>query len=274
LQLTKLSPVLAGLIVAACHAAPGLAPPPIAAPQAWERHGIDLATDTSDVMNELHAGQVDFVARYYRDPDSHLPPLSMAEAQRLSSLGLKIVAVWEWHRPEPSHFQNYWGYYDAMMAAGQAKAIGQPPGTAIYFAVDRNVPGDQLAMVTDYFRGIAAGLAAAGGGRADYKIGVYGSGSVCDAVKGSGLAQYSWLSSALAWEGSADYADWDIMQGARLSELSFDQDSDEARGDYGGFTLAATGTPGPDIATAASVGPGPLVVAMPASDARPILIAR
>jgi hypothetical protein len=250
---------MAALIVTACHTVPGLAPPPIVAPEPSERRGIDLASDTSDVLNELHAGQVDFVARYYRDPDSHLPPLSAGEAERLSSLGLKLVAVWEWHTPDPTHFQNYWGYYDAMMAAAQAKAIGQPAGSAIYFAVDRNVPSDQLGMVTDYFRGIANGLAAAGGGRAAYKIGVYGSGAVCDVVKGSGLAQYSWLSSALAWEGSAQYADWDIMQGARLPELSFDQDSDEARGDYGGFQLAGTG-----IAAAA----------IPASDGRAMLSAR
>src|SRR5579875_2949202 len=92
------------------------------------------------------------------------------------------------------------GYNDAITAYGEAKAVGQPAGSAIYFAVDFNA--QRLAPIERYFRGVAAGLAAAGGGRAEYKIGVYGSGVVCAAIKQAGLAQYSWLSNATAWSGS------------------------------------------------------------------------
>ena len=49
--------------------------------------GIDLAMDTSNVVEELRGSRIDFVARYYRDPTSSLPALSPSEAQKLSSLG-------------------------------------------------------------------------------------------------------------------------------------------------------------------------------------------
>jgi hypothetical protein len=227
------------LLLAACY--PAATPPPPQAldlpRQARPGQGIDLANDTSNVLNELSGSRVDFVARYYREPDSRWPPLSASEAQRLSSQGLKIVAVWESHSRTPAHFSYVYGYHDATSADRQARTIGQPAGSAIYFAVDYNVPSQSLPAIDDYFRGVTAGLAAAGGGRADYTVGVYGSGAVCDAVKGAGLARYTWLSNALAWNG-AGYQDWNIMQMGRSAELSFDHDADEARDDYGGFQVA------------------------------------
>lgn len=71
--------------------------------------GIDLAMDTSDVVEELRGSRIDFVARYYRDPTSSLPALSSQEARKLASLGLKIVAVWEQNSPDPENlFLLFW----------------------------------------------------------------------------------------------------------------------------------------------------------------------
>ncbi len=196
--------------------------------------GIDLAADTSDVVDQLRGSGIDFVARYYRGPTSSLPTLSPSEAQKLSSLGLNIVVVWEQNSPDPENISYSNGYNEAVSAYQQATAIGQSSGSAIYFAVDLNI--HDLDTVKEYFHGIAAGLAAASDGTI-YKVGVYGSGAVCKAVKRAGLAQYSWLSKATTWDGSLDYSDWDIKQGEVLPTFSFDNDSDEARGDYGGFRL-------------------------------------
>ncbi len=96
-----------------------------------------------------------------------------------------------------------------------------------------------METVAGYFRGVADAFAAAGGGLSDYTVGVYGSGAVCDALKGSGLARYCWLSSAIAWRGSIGYQGWSIKQGGRLPLLSFNHDSNEARDEYGAFRLAA-----------------------------------
>ena len=235
----KLTPVFTALILTACH--PPSLPPSQAIdlpPSTRSGEGIDLPNDASDVLMELQQSRMGFVARYYREPESRWPPLSASEARRLSSLGLKIVAVWESHSRDPAHFSYSWGYSDALMASQQARAIGQPADTAIYFAVDFNARGEALEGVDQYFRGIAAGLAAASSGSATYAVGVYGSGVVCDAIKRAGLARYSWLSNSFAWDGSTSYDDWDIMQGAPSAELSFNQDSDEARSDYGAFRVA------------------------------------
>jgi Domain of unknown function (DUF1906) len=227
--------VAAALLVAACRAAP-LPPPPVPnyvePPGTGWAQGVDLSIDAGGVADQIRQSGIDFVARYYRDPDSALPPLTPAEAQALSAQGLKIVAVWEWHSPDPERMSYAAGFSDAQMAATEARAVGQPPGSAIYFAVDFNASGDQFDAVAQYFHGIAAALAASG-----YRIGVYGSGTVCDFVKRSGLAQYSWLGNALNWDGATTYDGWDIQQGQRILQLPFDQDEDEARGDYGAFRL-------------------------------------
>ncbi len=238
------APILPALILTACHGRPNpTSVPTLVPPLTIEEprrtglaQGIDVPTDASDVLNELKDSRIDFVARYYRDPTSHWPALSASEAQLLSSLGLKIVAIWEPPSSDPAYFSYFSGYNDAIAAYRQARAVGQPAGSAIYFAVDFNAQA--LAPIEQYFRGIAAGLAAASGGGAEYRVGVYGSGAVCGAVKEAGLAQYSWLSNSIAWAGSLDYNDWNIRQGDRSAVLSFNHDSDEARDEYGGFRIA------------------------------------
>jgi Domain of unknown function (DUF1906) len=240
LRIVKPTLVLSVLLLAACHSAP---PAVVQQPRyLGPLQGIDLPTDASDALNEIRDSKLDFVARYYRSPTSRWPTLSAGEAQRLSSLGVKIVAVWEWHSHDPGYFSYTSGYSDATNAYSQAKAIGQPAGSAIYFAVDYNAPGSDIGgPIQQYFQGVAAGLAAAGGGRSEYRVGVYGSGAVCDAMKRAGLAQYTWLTGSTAWAGTLNYDDWNIRQGGHFSVLSFNHDSNEAKDEYGGFRVAGPG---------------------------------
>jgi hypothetical protein len=226
------------LILAACQSAPP--PRVIAAPhRAQVAHGIDLPIDARDVSSELKGSRLDFVARYYRDPASRWPTLSAEEARMVSAAGMSLVAVWESHSHKRDYFSYASGYSDAVTADRQAKAIGQPPGSAIYFAVDFNAQEpDVRGPVDRYFRGVAAGLAAAGGRTREYRVGVYGSGAVCDYLKLARLAEYAWLSNSTAWTGYASFADWNIRQSGRSPSLSFDHDSNEARGEFGSFRVA------------------------------------
>jgi hypothetical protein len=258
LKLTRLALLLGALILAGCAEQPPPAPVAQMPRAVGPARGIDLPTDSSDVLGELKGFPIDFVARYYRDPTSRWPALSPSEAQRLSSLGTKIVTVWEWHSSDPAYFTYAAGYNDALSAVRQAKTVGQPPGSAIYFAVDFNAHDAALYQVDQYFRGVNAGFAAAGGGRPEYKVGVYGSGAVCAMMKGEHLAQYSWLSGSTAWEGSSGYTDWNIRQaaqGARFANLSFSHDANEASSDYGGFQLANSTTPAGAVMAAATAVP-------------------
>ncbi|HVH78350.1 MAG TPA: glycoside hydrolase domain-containing protein [Stellaceae bacterium] len=260
MKLVKPALLLAVLVLTACQG-PEVQPTIAQAPQSGYARGIDMATDSSDVAGELQGRPwLQFVARYYRDPASRWPALSSTEAQRLAALGVKIVTVWEWHSSSPAYFTYASGYNDALNATRQARAVGQPPGSAIYFAVDFNARGAALYAVDQYFRGVNAGLAAAGGGRPEYKIGVYGSGAVCAAIKGAGLAQYAWLSGSTAWDGTAGYSAWNIKQApaaARFAQLSFDHDANEAVNDYGGFQIGnyASASPAAAVLTAAATPP-------------------
>lgn len=250
----KLAWLVTVLILSACQNQPS---PTVELPRGGGlARGIDLPTDASDVINSLKGSRLDFIARYYRDPASRWPTLTASEAQRLSSLGFKLVTIWETHSHRPDYFSYSSGYSDAMNAYRQAKTIAQPSGSAIYFAVDFNARGDNLLQVDQYFRGIGAHFAAASGGRPEYKVGVYGSGAVCDAIKGAMLAQYCWLSGSTAWAGSLGYTGWNIRQaamGARFASLSFDHDANEARDDYGGFVLAGFAGATPAVAAVSPV---------------------
>jgi hypothetical protein len=238
LKIKNLALCLPLLLLAGCYNAD---PQPVAQQPRFpaRAQGIDLATDAGHVAQYIKGNGLDFVARYYRKPDSRWPALSANEAKVLSALGLNVVAVWESHSQHRDYFTYSRGYWDAMQAGQQAKLVGQPAGSAIYFAVDFDARGADIVPIDQYFRGITAGLAAATGGKSDYKVGVYGSGAVCDSVKGRGLAQYAWLSNSTAWAGSRSFADWNIRQGRPFATLGFiNHDSNEARDDYGGFRLA------------------------------------
>jgi hypothetical protein len=199
--------------------------------------GIDLPTDAGHVAHYIKNNGLDFVARYYRKPDSRWPALSANEARVLSAMGLNVVAVWESYSHKRDYFTYGRGYWDAVAAARQAKGVGQPAGSAIYFAVDFDATTADMYPIDQYFRGITAGLAASSGGTPEYKVGVYGSGAVCDAVKRARLAQYAWLSNSTGWAGRG-FGGWNIRQGRPYANLGFNHDSNEARDDYGGFRLA------------------------------------
>ena len=235
----KLGWLIPVLVLAACSAPP--APPVVEAPRpVGLARGIDLPIDARDVSNELKESRLDFVARYYRDPASRWPTLSAAEARMVSSAGMSLVAVWESHSHKRDYFSYASGYYDALAAHRQAKAIGQPAGSGIYFAVDFNAQEpDVRGPVDQYFRGVHAGLAVAAGQAREYRVGVYGSGAVCDYLKRARLAEYAWLSNSTAWSGYDSFTDWNIKQSGRSPLLSFDQDSNEARGEYGSFQVTS-----------------------------------
>ena len=149
------------------------------------------------------------------------------------------MTVWEAASNDASYFSRLSGVDDSTSAYHQAHAIGQPMGSAIYFAVDYDALGaDFVGCIDEYFHGIAAGFAAAGGETPDYRVGVYGSGAVCQAPTQTGLAEYAWLAMSTGWTGSRTYAAWNIKQGKALPNLSFDHDSNEAKDDYGGLQIS------------------------------------
>jgi hypothetical protein len=178
--------------------------------------GLDTTVELTryaQALREVHG--FDFALRYY----SHnaAKNLSLGEARALSAAGLQIGVVWETSGTHPGFFTLAQGVADGAAAHSMAvDAIGQPEGSAIYFAVDYDATrADLVGPVSDYFTGVHAGLFAAGGGQQRYQVGVYGSGLCCAILREGGAAAFSWLSQSTGFAGSEAYAralQYDLIQ--------------------------------------------------------------
>ena len=152
-----------------------------------------------------------YLSRTTTKPQKRISPLEAAE---LARAGLEIATVYQDNGRLPADFGLARGVLDGQSAQQAAAGIGQPAGSAIYFAVDEDFSSQQIqSFVLDYFRGVKQGMDAAAGGTSAYDIGVYGSGLTCQLVRDSfALAKYAWLAMAAGWRGTAGYTAWDVRQ--------------------------------------------------------------
>ncbi|MFZ3081679.1 glycoside hydrolase domain-containing protein [Rhodoferax ferrireducens] len=155
-----------------------------------------------------------FVIRYYsrttKQPEKQLRPKEAAEMARA---GLQIAVVYQDRARLTQDFNLARGQLDGASAFASAGQIGQPAGSAIYFAVDVDFSAAQIKkFVLPYFKGVRAALDAASGGVSHYKLGVYGSGLTCRLLKKAGLVEFTWLAEATGWAESKTYTAWDVKQ--------------------------------------------------------------
>jgi peptidoglycan hydrolase-like protein with peptidoglycan-binding domain len=93
--------------------------------------------------------------------------LAPDEVRVLHDAGLSIFSIWESNPTHAEYFSYARGVSDAQIACTEAKFIGQPKGSAIYFAVDCDTR--DIHPMIEYFRGVHSAM------HPDYKVGVYGS---------------------------------------------------------------------------------------------------
>jgi hypothetical protein len=122
--------------------------------------GFDADFDCSQHLGKAKAVGINFIGRYYSNsPGKNLSP---SEARLITGAGMFIVAVWETLGDRASFFSLKQGADDATSASNQAQTIGQPIDSAIYFALDYDASPEEIAGgITDYFKGVQKGLAAA-----------------------------------------------------------------------------------------------------------------
>jgi len=146
--------------------------------------GCDSPFAIANHAGALRQRGIDFVMRRYsRDASINL---DAGEAQRLSDAGFHIGALWE----SQDHLSRRQGLLDGADALRLARAAGQPCGSAIYFALGERIPMVDLdGSVTHYLAGLRAAL----GGGAGYRVGVRGSHPMCAGLVDRGLAALSWL---------------------------------------------------------------------------------
>jgi hypothetical protein len=207
------------------------------------KNGLDTNLPCGASAACLNSHAIDFVLRYYCADNTNPKCLTQAEAAALTAANIEIGTIFEDGpaNPQPSDYTHDQGNADGASAWAIAQALGQPTVSCIYFAIDCDVPpGDAMNGIIDYFRGIQEGMQGAAGTASLYKIGVYGAGAVCQAIKqDTGLAAYSMKSLSPGWGGFATYGGWDIQQAAAIVPLcSFavaNWDEDQALDDFGGF---------------------------------------
>jgi hypothetical protein len=231
---------------------------------------LDTSQNSSKLIACMKSQGTAAVGRYYTRNRSNTKILTADEARKLSAAGIKIWPVYQNRHRQESDFSAAKGKAEAQDALDYAKnVIGQPTGSGIYFSADFDASKPTFdAAIKPHFEAIAATFAAAGN---PYRIGIYSSGAVCQALLDAGLVQLTWLSQSGGFRGTPQFKAsrrWNILQALPFSGFcGFDDDVDpdtinDARGDFGGFLL---GQPAQPEAVALAAGPAAAAaIAVPA----------
>src|SRR5689334_21992367 len=190
---------------------------------------IDTPHNAAKVAAKLAAQNVKVVVRFFaRKPQPGLREKVMAsegnmldgvrEPSILIRNGLSIVSLYQYRNNLPEKFSKGLedtGSAKAEVAADvkaaldQARLVGQPEGSAIYFGVDFNVYRATIEPVLEYFRAIGRTVGS------HYAIGVYGNGLVNRTLRQEKLVAYNWISASRSHEGTVDFynsGQWHLFQ--------------------------------------------------------------
>lgn len=141
----------------------------------------------------LHAAGYRVVGRYLDErPNGTLDKeIKPGELKTIFEHGLQVFPISQYYGGDRDYFTEAQGRQDARDAHTAALRNGFRPGTVIFFAVDYDATQDEVDYhVVPYFRGVVAGLDAAGG---RYRHGVYGSRNVCTQVTKQTKARWSFV---------------------------------------------------------------------------------
>jgi len=165
--------------------------------------GIDCATPlTSDAAKKIAAEGMKFVCRYLVPERLAWKRLTRAEAEAITAAGLLIISVFETTASRPAGGAAA-GEVDGREAMAEAKAIKQPPGSAIYFAVDYDAQAKDYNAIEAYLRAAAKQIEG-------YKVGVYGSYAVIEEMARRGVAECFWQT--YAWSAGEKSGKDDLHQ--------------------------------------------------------------
>jgi peptidoglycan hydrolase-like protein with peptidoglycan-binding domain len=189
---------------------------------------IDTNVLTTPHLAALKAAGVKTIIRYIRPVgDGGSAAVHPAEARAIASHGLNLSLVVEGAGNLASSFSAATGTRDARKAISWAPGVGMPmkKGCVIWFAVDFDASRSQInSRILPYFKSIRAVFK-------DFaKVGVYASGSVCQAVLESGLADESWLAGSMGWSGSHAYSAanaWTLRQHLPHNVAGIDADAND-----------------------------------------------
>ncbi|MET3599072.1 glycoside hydrolase domain-containing protein [Martelella mangrovi] len=205
---------------------------------------IDTPWDTTSYISQLKSGGVETVIRYYNHENSESLPekqLGGSEAAALDAAGLSLAVIFEQDGGAGGQIGDLdatAGKSDAAQALALAKTLGQPHGSAIYFSVDYDYyQQSDLNRIAPYFAAVAAAL------KGLFRVGVYGSGTVCTAMQDAGHAELIWLAGSTGWSGTQQVLStdrWALFQSEMNISDPLPHDGNSASSsfpNFGQFTL-------------------------------------
>jgi Domain of unknown function (DUF1906) len=163
-------------------------------------------------VQALTNNNVDTIGRYYceaTDPH-HYKLILPKEAGQIAKAKIRLFTIFE----QAVDLTN--GTTHANSAMTCAQAIGQPPGSAIYFGIEKAGGFTQADMgqITTYFKDIEKAIAG------KFDIGIYSNGTPCRVLKKAGLVKYTWLAAAsYTHDGTWDFYTsglWTLAQAGPL----------------------------------------------------------
>ena len=207
---------------------------------------VDTSRRATASIACLKAAGVTTVIRYYAR-ETRMPEkrLTREEALALVAAGLTVAVVFQSVGNSAGCFSAEIGAADADHAHHTATTeIGQPAGSAIYFAVDYDAePADIRERIIPYFHAIGRAFSAGG---ARHRIGVYGNARVCARLIEAGLAEFAWLANHGA---PGSFQNWTLRQErpSMLCGLPVDRNSvRDGIADFGAFGVLDEPTRLPD----------------------------
>ncbi|MDP4107597.1 MAG: DUF1906 domain-containing protein [Bacillota bacterium] len=215
-------------------------------------NGVDCVTSIhQEIAEGFKAAGIEYVARYLGD---NWKSISKQEADVILDNGLKIVSIWETNPTNARYFTMNKGFADGHDAASFAQAIGQPEGSAIYFAVDYDMQPSDMKDILNYFLAVRRSI----GNK--YKVGVYGSYAVLEILHRSHAADFYWQTAA--WSGGNIAEFIDILQyGFNKKIVGIPVDYNQVSTNAGSWGKGTQGsspqpTPAPEAANIYHVQPG------------------
>ncbi len=175
---------------------------------------VDLSAPVNQsFLNQMQAIGVNTIIRYYDHQDETLPGKTLRRGERDLILmnGFKTVVIFQHRNNQFGSFTALRGRQDAERSLVLAEENSQPQGSAIYFGVDGPWKTSyELANIMTYFKEVNARLSESG-----YRVGVYGSGLVCNTLLTNALAELCWLAAPTGWPDFHDYyptKKWRLIQ--------------------------------------------------------------
>ncbi|OKL45729.1 DUF1906 domain-containing protein [Pseudovibrio exalbescens] len=203
-----------------------------------ERFAIDTTTDLSQPAAWYTKHNIVAVGRYLSK--SSWKRIDRSEAENILSMGLDIFTVYQDAQNQPADFNATLGTENAQLARQQAATlVGQPPHTAIYFAVDYDASEDDYVnRIRPYFQAVNKALAEKDA-LPVYRPGVYGSGLICQNLLDDQLVAFAWLSESTGYRDHQQFYEsynWNLAQFRPQGTNSFDGNRiNPYKPDFGGF---------------------------------------